>query len=94
MGRGGEKGASPQAAKKAFDVATTSTQRPWEALPTEELRKAAQRFGHDANADRATLLKELVRKRDGAFVVACVCVCCLGRLAGRGIRRDILDRLI
>jgi hypothetical protein len=63
MGRGGEKGASPQAAKKVFaDVhATTAAPKPWESLPTEELRKKAQQFGHDANADRATLLKELVR---------------------------------
>lgn len=62
MGRGGEKGASPKAAtKKAFTDVVSTASKPWEALPTEELRKKAQRFGHDANADRATLLKELVR---------------------------------
>ena len=61
MGRGGEKGASPKAVKKAFVDVASQQAKPWETLPTEELRKKAQRFGHDANADRATLLQELVR---------------------------------
>ena len=61
MGRGGDKVASPKAAAtKTFDVAATA--KPWESLPTEELRKKAQQFGHDASADRETLLRELVRR--------------------------------
>ena len=52
------------------DAAATisSTVRPskaMEAMPTEELRKKALQFGHDASADRATLLRELV---SGAWV--------------------------
>lgn len=34
-----------------------------EAMPTEELRKKALQYGHDASADRATLLQVLVRGR-------------------------------
>jgi hypothetical protein len=31
-----------------------------EGMPTEELRKAAMRYGHNASTDRAELLQELV----------------------------------
>lgn len=76
MGRGGEKTATPPPQKPLdvdrlvgkqplVDAAATvsSTVRPSkavEAMPTEELRKKALQYGHDATADRATLLRELV----------------------------------
>ncbi len=72
MGRGGEIPTAAAPSRKAFaDVAPTKQlqqqQRPaWEALPTEELRKKAQQFGHDATADRAALLRELVR--EGTYI--------------------------
>ena len=61
-------GKHTQAQDERRSAATTSTStKRFEELPTEVLRKKAAQFGHNANADRETLLKELVS----------VCLCIL-----------------